>query len=276
MVQRSTLQDVIEVLQYGTKYHISIEFFHKGLRNILQLPFNHIVHATPFCDKIKEVRGLNRCIECKRKAMDKARRTGKPYGGLCVNGVYEYCYPVYKSGALICIIFVGNIINDPAAFLQKSGLNPQNPLLDTFEKNMAEQTCFQVCQVLENYILLLSEELPEYEEGKRINPTVAAVQGYVDQYFYLDISLAAIADMYHYNEKYLGALFKKQVGMTFHNYLNERRLLRATTLLKHSNDSVLTISVRVGFNNVTYFNRLFRERFGITPGEYRKTKRPKL
>lgn len=266
---RSPLQDLITMLEYGTNYHVSIEFFNRDLQHVFQLPHKRRIHSTPFCDEVKERRGLADCLKCKGKAMDKARRSGKPFGGRCVNGVYEYCYPIFVKGGFIGIIFVGNIINDEQAFLEKSGLSADSPLLDTMERQMDDETCLKICKVIASYILMLSENLPEINSGKRINATIAAVQSYVDCYFYLDISLSEIARMYHYNEKYLGTLFKKQVGKSFHDYLNHKRLHRAKTLLEQTGSSVLTIALRVGFNNVTYFNRLFREYYGMTPSQFR-------
>ena len=75
--------------------------------------------------------------------------------------------------------------------------------------------------------------------------------------------------MYHYNEKYLGTLFKKQTGLSFHDYLNHRRLYRSRMLLEQSGDSILSIATRVGFNNVTYFNRLFKAYYGVSPSQMR-------
>lgn len=269
MSAQSPLLDLILALEYNSKYHISIEFFNKDLKHIFHLPYRHKIHSTPFCDEVKERRGLSPCLQCKGRAMDKARRSGMPYGGLCVNGVYEFCCPVFMKGNLICIIFIGNIINDEAAFLSKSGLTADNPLLDTMERDMSEDACLRIANVLSSYILLLSENLVDFSGAKRINATVAAVQSYVECYYYLNISLSDIARMYHYNEKYLGTLFKKQVGKSFHEYLNSYRLRQAKRFLEQSSESVLNISTRVGFNNVTYFNRLFRERYGVSPSKFR-------
>lgn len=268
----SSLQEMITMLEYGTKLHISIEFFNRELQYAFRIPHKRRIHSTPFCDEVKERRGLSRCLICKGKAMDKARRTAKPFCGLCVNGVFEYCYPVYLKDNLIGIVFIGNIINDEETFLKKSGLTADSPLLDTMQRNVDEEICLGIGQVVASYILLLSENLPELSNAKRINATIAAVRSYVDCYYYLNISLSEIAHMYHYNEKYLGTLFKKQVGMSFHDYLNKRRLSRAKQLLEKSTDSVLAVSLRVGFNNVTYFNRLFRETYGVTPSQLRANK----
>ena len=267
----STLQDLITALEYGNRFHISIEFeyVHRGLIKTLSISRNHVIHATPFCDEVKDRKGLNPCLICKGKAMDKARKTGLPFGGFCVNGVYEYCYPVFSGGSMICIIFLGNIISNMDAFLERSGLPANSPLIDTMEQNMTEETCLQICSVLASYIRMLIQDTGNLSIGQRINTTVAAVESYVERYFYLDISLSELAKMYHFNEKYLGTLFKKQVGVSFHDYLNKRRLYRSRMLLEQSDDSILSIATRVGFNNVTYFNRLFKEYYGMTPSQLR-------
>ena len=267
----STLQDLITALEYGNRFHISIEFeyVHRELIKTLSISHNHVIHATPFCDEVKERKGLNPCLICKGKAMDKARKNGLPFGGLCVNGVYEYCYPVFSSGSMICIIFLGNIISNMDAFLERSGLPANSPLIDTMEQNLSEETCLHICSVLASYIRMLIQDTGNLSIGQRINTTVAAVESYVERYFYLDISLSELAKMYNYNEKYLGTLFKKQVGVSFHDYLNKRRLYRSRMLLEQSDDSILSIATRVGFNNVTYFNRLFKEHYGMTPSQLR-------
>lgn len=267
----SSLYDLIQALQFGNRFHISIEFFNRAIRSRLQLPFRHIIHATTFCDGVKlRPNGLNRCMRCKRLATEKARKTQKPFGGYCVNGAYEYCYPVYQDNSLLCIIFVGNIIRDRELFLRKSKLSPEDPIIETMEQDVPDAVCQKIAQVVASYILMLLDTLEEPTKEKPINPTITAVRSYLDCYFYHDITLAGLAKLYHYNEKYLGALFKKQLGISFHDYLNQRRLRHAKTLLTGSRDSILDIATRSGFNNVTYFNRVFRAKYGTTPGQYRR------
>ena len=65
-------------------------------------------------------------------------------------------------------------------------------------------------------------------------------------------------------------LFKQQMGMSFNEYLNEKRLEYGKERLRRSKDSVLEISANAGFRNVTYFNRMFKRRYGISPTQYRR------
>ena len=53
-------------------------------------------------------------------------------------------------------------------------------------------------------------------------------------------------------------------------YLQQLRLERASTLLKETEASVISIAQECGFASVSYFNRIFKAAYGITPSEYRK------
>ena len=64
--------------------------------------------------------------------------------------------------------------------------------------------------------------------------------------------------------------FKNTMGTSFIEYLNEYRLTMASRLLVSSDSSILAIASEVGFDNLSYFNRSFKKRFGQTPREYRK------
>ena len=61
------------------------------------------------------------------------------------------------------------------------------------------------------------------------------------------------------------------MGCTFTEYLNGYRLSSACTLLSTTDKPVLEISYETGFTNLSYFNRLFKKKYGISPRIYRKS-----
>ena len=59
------------------------------------------------------------------------------------------------------------------------------------------------------------------------------------------------------------------MGTGFIDYLNDYRLTMAGRLLKSSDSPVLEIAAQSGFDNLSYFNRIFKRKYGISPGKWR-------
>lgn len=84
--------------------------------------------------------------------------------------------------------------------------------------------------------------------------------------------LKEIMTFSNYDKKYLCYVFKKYTGVTMTEYLNHARLNYASSLLKNTNKTVSEIALESGFSSTSYFNVIFRRRFGITPKQLRKMK----
>lgn len=84
------------------------------------------------------------------------------------------------------------------------------------------------------------------------------------------ISLDEIADYIGMNKSSLCTFMRKHTGMTLTEYLNTIRLDVACDHLLHSDENISVIAYESGFSDVTYFNRLFHRRFGMTPSAYKR------
>lgn len=73
------------------------------------------------------------------------------------------------------------------------------------------------------------------------------------------------------SQEHLTRTFKKYYGISPSKYINNLRLKEATRLLRTSDAKVIDIVYDCGFNNIAYFNRLFKERYGVSPRAYRDT-----
>lgn len=83
--------------------------------------------------------------------------------------------------------------------------------------------------------------------------------------FARNISLEEIARYAGMNKSAFCTFMKRHAGLTFSEYMNELRLNRAVERIKNTDENITEIAFSVGFSNVTYFNRLFRTRYGCTP-----------
>lgn len=83
------------------------------------------------------------------------------------------------------------------------------------------------------------------------------------------LSRAELAASLNYSGDYINRIIKKYAGMCLHNFAMEFCLKKAAELIRSSNRSVSDIAVQLGFSNRTYFYRIFKEKYGVTPREYR-------
>lgn len=63
------------------------------------------------------------------------------------------------------------------------------------------------------------------------------------------------------------------MGMPFTEYLNDYRMIQAGRMLLATEEPVTLIAQKCGFDNISYFNRLFRQKYHLAPGMYRKSSR---
>ena len=84
------------------------------------------------------------------------------------------------------------------------------------------------------------------------------------------ITASELANKCFYTEEHFSRSFKKYTGKTFTAYINDCRIERAKTLLRHTEKSVEDIFGDCGFNNRTNFFKTFSEKTGYTPLQYRK------
>lgn len=83
--------------------------------------------------------------------------------------------------------------------------------------------------------------------------------------------LDAILQPYHFNRAYMCRTFQKYMNCTMTDYLNEIRLQHAAFKLTHTDDAIAGICNSVGFSSVSYFNSLFKKKYGVSPNNFRKT-----
>ena len=82
-------------------------------------------------------------------------------------------------------------------------------------------------------------------------------------------SLTEAAELLHYDISWLSREIKRKTGKTYTQLVQEKRLAQAAFLLKNTDRNVADISVAVGYENISYFHRIFAAAYGISPKHYR-------
>jgi two-component system response regulator YesN len=104
--------------------------------------------------------------------------------------------------------------------------------------------------------------------------TLAPAVSYVAANYTEKLRLAAAAKLCDLNPFQFSRNFKKEHGFTFRDFVVRVRIQRAAELMKHSSVSVTEAAFVVGFNDLSYFARIFRRQLGVSPSHYRKESEP--
>ena len=86
------------------------------------------------------------------------------------------------------------------------------------------------------------------------------------------LPLHQIIKRFKYDQSYICRQFKKHVGITMTEYVNELRLNYVISQLALTRKNILDISYEAGFHSVSYLNHLFKKKYGMTPSDYRRNK----
>lgn len=108
----------------------------------------------------------------------------------------------------------------------------------------------------------------QYQHTDKTTKRLETIKTYVICNAQRDINIDDIAKHIGMNRSSFCIFFKKATGITFITYLNEYRIGQACQLLKQKKMNISEICFQVGFNNITYFNRVFKRMTGISPSEY--------
>ena len=117
-------------------------------------------------------------------------------------------------------------------------------------------------------LLQLLNYTEDLEEASGNGAVLAALREIEENYRTAD--LTRLAGELHVSLPYLSAAVHRATGHTFEDLLLEKRLSKAAQLLRETRLTTQDIILAVGYENTSYFYRVFRERFGVTPKDYRK------
>lgn len=157
-----------------------------------------------------------------------------------------------------------------AASLGERGANLLELLADSTPPRMGKRMYNVVTEILVSEVLGLVETAPELERSAE---TILwhSLCDYISAHW-SDPSLSreTAAEFFHRHPNHISRFFHKHTNQNFRAYVNEIRLKRSLQLLRDLRYNVTDVVTLCGFTDLQYFIRCFRQRFGLTPGEYRK------
>lgn len=173
-------------------------------------------------------------------------------------GTAEYSmeFAATLAGALLCYVHRNNLSADSLEWL-----GGQSGLPD--HKSVRQLLC-----------------LVQSQNEQRVNVALRSVTRYVLSYIHEhlaeNIGVAEMSNATGYSAGYLSRVFKQQEGITIHEYLTMARMNLARELLLNTTLRIYEIAESCGYDNTTYFIKVFRQNTGMTPQEYKQVNSHRL
>jgi len=121
-----------------------------------------------------------------------------------------------------------------------------------------------------NVLFDFVKRVKECHFGQTANPTINRAIGYINRHINGKLSAPSIASELHISPGYLSVKFKKSVGVSLPNYINQQKVNEAKNLLRFTDRQLIDISNYLSFSSQCYFQNVFKQMTGITPNQYRK------
>lgn len=155
-------------------------------------------------------------------------------------------------------------LNDKGAACRKELVFMDYPALVNQFANL-EEMCGYLTQIL------IGEGASSIQDQPvQINDNFKKLLDYVNRHYNEELRLRELSTRFYINYTYCCDLFQKVTQSTFTDYVTRLRMKKTEQLLKEENGSILDICEQVGYSDYSYFIKVFKKWYGVTPSSYRR------
>ena len=159
--------------------------------------------------------------------------------------------------------WMSNQFDIPSRYVKSPPIQSLKNISDTYQG---------LQEAMENQKFSTVQRLNNLDAARRMDDIVS----YVETYYMEDLSLEKLSQLFFFSREHISRKFKKVTGMTLSKYMIKLRTDQAKKWLKETNESILSISLMLGYKDEKYFSKLFKKVVGQTPFEYRSKEKFKI
>ncbi|MGC6231813.1 MULTISPECIES: transcriptional regulator PocR [Hafnia] len=260
--------------------------------NIHGEEISDLFNFTPFCQMMRQdpVNHL-RCRMSDRCGGFEASKSNEPCIYRCHAGLTDFSIPLVIAGHLVGFVLCGqvrlhsdvyliDILNVDNKWQQDPALMDefQNvPMMD-FSRVIASADLLKL--IVENCLkkhlnFVVINDNKDSKEPGRIRPVhpndskIKKALRYIDTHLSEELRLEDVAASVYLSPYYFSKLFKKYQGIGFNAWVNQQRMINAKEMLQHSDWSIASIAKNLGFSQTSYFCKVFRQAYNVTPQVFR-------
>ena len=134
----------------------------------------------------------------------------------------------------------------------------------------AANTVEEVYNVQNELLRTYCRKMSDLSKNRVVSRHIVVAIDYIRSHIQENLTVESIADSLSLNSSYLSKLFKQEMGITLSRYIRDQKINVACNMLRHLDESSLTIANYLGFSSQSHFIQVFKKSTGMTPEEYRR------
>lgn len=175
-----------------------------------------------------------------------------------------------KLNMEVLSIFQQDILQMVYAYLEQKDIQAHQLFKDPQSQELYRNSVSNVDQMSRWISFFISKAVDYMNEIAESQSVVNKVKAYIHANLKNDLSRDEIANQVFLNPDYLNRVFKKSTGMSLTEYIIDARIKKSQMLLSSTNLPVSSVAAEVGYDNLTYFSKLFKKVTGFSPSDYKK------
>lgn len=274
---RTTLEALARVTGLGVCYH---DYTGGDLREVVGLEL--LNHTGVFCSAVKAKAGSDRVCAASDMGQVQARLAShdSAFVKVCHAGVCELVLPVHGGTALAGAVFVGPFRwpeGEPYPGDVLDGTRPRHAALSAVEAvrlpAVGPDRVADIVSLGQAVVECVEARMGTSAEAEQESGYPERIERFMRARASSSVQLADLASALYLSESRASQLVRKHFDETFPQMVTRQRLKLAERLLVQTQMTVSAVAGRVGFEDPTYFHRVFRSHHGVTPLQYRRQHR---
>lgn len=221
----------------------------------------YIAHNNPYCRFVRSDPERHKLCMKNQKRILSELEGRECLIHTCYASAREIAYPVRLDGRTVGFATVSGYKSEGGEAYIDRILGNTALIGCEIPKNITDAIVPPLCFMLES-LLSVTERTGSNEHNR--------ILAYVSENF-TTVTLDELASHFGRSRSYISHLFKRMTGRSIRAYCNELKLFTSERLLQTTEATVTDVALESGFEDTSYFVRLFKEKYGVTPYKYKKT-----
>lgn len=270
------------IIQYNkNKLEAALSDFHRATGVTISMSdasFSHIAGVSgahcKYCSIIQtSPAGKCACMKSDMQLFQRCATSMTTQMQICHAGLMDIAVPIIYNDCILAYLIMGQIKTDYnfsefESYFEELGLDKDalqiayNDIVSSSDEKL--HAVANLAYMLTRYILT------DHMMATDANDAVNKAEQFIDDNFQNELTIHEISKGTNISKSVLYKSFHARFNCTVKEYLNQKRIEKATDLLIHSDLSVEEIALQIGFSNASYFSKVFKKHKGVSPLKFRK------